>query len=615
MKKFVSVLCLMLCFVLVFAGCEQGGKADPTEAPEATATPAPTPEPDITEATDYVTEKWVAVEIPFEATQKVKLYSDAIVDVTFTNRSTGTKMVMPAFWNKDLDWAVRFAPTEYGIWDYEVTASGMDLGLNGKKGTLACNNYKGDLEIYKHGFVKATKDVRYFTYDDGTPFFYLGDTHWAMAKEELDSAGKNAADIQTDSHFKYIVDKRVEQGFTVYQSEPIGYTYAITSGIKTTSMKGFATMDRYFQYIAEKGLVHANAELCFPGDDVSKKFVKDKDYLESLTRFWVARYAAYPVLWTLGQEVDDASNQKVDGLGQAYVQMCQIIDRIDPYKHPITAHQLNAASFGAKGGVPVCGADGGYNNYDPKATKKTGVTKPSIFYGVQGHTWWGAQWRPMVDQQFNFGIPEDYWFNGEGKVTINYESRYDYLYTKNFGARVSGWISYLTGMYGYGYGAADIWCYLSTYSFNEEGNDGVDVITTKDKKIPWGEAVLMPTGDQMTYMRGFLEKAGWYKLIPDFDKGEYYSNTDKATYYAAAHDGNDTYVVYMYNRTKNAGGIILQMDDKATYTAQWFDPTTNEYTTVATDIKASEVKSGVTGYRIPEKPQEYDMAFLLTKNK
>ena len=36
-----------------------------------------------------------------------------------------------------------------------------------------------------------------------------------MLKEEIDSAGTNAGNVNTDSHFKYIVDKRIEQGFTV----------------------------------------------------------------------------------------------------------------------------------------------------------------------------------------------------------------------------------------------------------------------------------------------------------------------------------------------------------------------------------------------------------------
>jgi hypothetical protein len=45
---------------------------------------------------------------------------------------------------------------------------------------------------------------------------------WCAAEMEFDEAGEHAGDLQTNSHFKYIVDKRAEHGFTVYKSEPIG---------------------------------------------------------------------------------------------------------------------------------------------------------------------------------------------------------------------------------------------------------------------------------------------------------------------------------------------------------------------------------------------------------
>ena len=38
-------------------------------------------------------------------------------------------------------------------------------------------------EIYKHGFIK--EDGKHFSYNDGTPFFYLGDTHWTMLLEPI----------------------------------------------------------------------------------------------------------------------------------------------------------------------------------------------------------------------------------------------------------------------------------------------------------------------------------------------------------------------------------------------------------------------------------------------
>jgi len=637
MKKIISLICVFILALTSLVGCgdnNTGNKTDngstdnnDTQQQQQSEQNGPSytveeikaiPEikPDITEATDYKTELWVAVEIPFTATANVKSINDAEIDVTFKNRETGTTLVMPGFWDGGKKWAVRFAPTEYGVWDYSVKESAdgsVKLGLDGTKGTLAANSYKGDLEIYQRGFVTAKKDTRYFVYADGTPFFYLGDTHWAMIQEEYDSAGKYNCGINTDSHFKYIVDKRVSQKFTVYQSEPIGHSYNVQDGnVSSGDISGFQRFDKYFQYIAEKGLVHANAELIFPSEitSVDCKFVQN---IRALTRFWVARYAAYPVMWTLGQEVDNDffGNSNYDALNNPYIKMCEYIYEFDPYKSPISGHQENTLLTGARG-VITCYDYGTSDRENAKGSKS--VNQGSAFNFVTGHTWYAVQWRPDIDRQYQFEMPKDFWENGLGKVAINYETRYDYLYTKEFGARANGWISFLCGMYGYGYGAADIWCYLSTYSFDQDHSDGVDTVTKEDKQeMKWGKAVLLATGDQLTYMRGFLTSAGWYKLVPEFDYNEYFNATNDKSYYVVAHDGNDTYVGYFYNKTTDVAGNFAKLDGNATYTAQWFDPRTGKYTLISTSIKP-EAKDSDFIYQVPEKPVADDMAILLTKN-
>lgn len=600
MKKIIAIICSLLTLCFTLAGCGEQTEQPKTETentPMATEVPA-----DITEKTDYVTETWVAVEIPFTASASIKEISEAEMDVTFKNRSTGTELTMPAFWDGDKDWKVRFAPTQCGIWDFTSKATGADLGLDGKTGTVACNAYKGDLDIYKHGFVKTQENVKYFTYADGTPFFYLGDTHWTMLTEEFDKAGKNAGSIETDSHFKYIVDRRVAQHFTVYQSEPIGHSYDATNGIQKSDISGFQIQDKYFKYIADAGLVHANSQLMFPSE-ISKKFFEDEAFVRSVSRYWVARYGAYPVMWTLGQEVDDDYFGKNDitPVNNPYKTIAKYIGEADPYKSPLTAHQENACNVGAKGGVPVADASWG---------GKTTINKPSSFMYLSEHTWWGVQWRPDIASQNSFTAPKDYWDNST-KPAVIYEARYEQLYTGNFGARATGWIAYLCGMFGYGYGGQDMWYYQTTYAGDEESTDGYEVINPDAKKITWGELIMRTTGDELTYMRGFLESVGWWKLVPDFATGTAYVKdvSDKTTFYAVAHDGNDVYVGYFYDQTENATGKFVGLDTKVTYTAQWFNPVTGEYTLIDTEIKAEDGE-----YPIPGKPAKQDMVLLVTKN-
>lgn len=131
------------------------------------------------------------IELTFKTEKKYNTSKneafDVIMDVVFKNQATGTTLTLPCFFNGGKDFCVRFAPTEYGIWEYKTVCE-SDESLNGLTGTIGANIYKGDLDIYKHGFVK-TNGSKYFVYDDGTPFFYLGDTHWNMFAEEFDSKG------------------------------------------------------------------------------------------------------------------------------------------------------------------------------------------------------------------------------------------------------------------------------------------------------------------------------------------------------------------------------------------------------------------------------------------
>ncbi len=609
MKKLIAVICLIAMLCAVFTACDNQNEKNPP-AETNTATPQPTEVPEkVTEKTDYVTERWVAVEIEFNASETVRDFNDAVLDVTFTNRKTGTSLTMPGFWDGGTAWKVRFAPTEYGIWDYETKTSGeTDIGINGIKGTLASNPYTGDLEIYKRGFIQVKEDCRYFVYADGTPFFYLGDTHWTMPLESLDSAGDRAENIQTDSHFKYIVDRRVAQGFTVYQSQPLQHKYDINDGrISSADIRGFQEMDQYFKYIAEKGLVHANAELGFPSLVGNEGF---RNNVSALTRYWVARYGAYPVMWTLGQEVDNGSNYNEPLIVVTYLQMMNEIVKCDPYKSPLSAHQINAASVTAKGGVATTINDFGPNVIDPNATGTFRVTVGSSFCNAPGYSWWASQWRPTVDRQYNFNIPKDYWENGKNLPIVDYEARYHLYAIGDFGARAQAWIAYLCGM-GHGYGATDMWYYKSNYQLGDDAFDGIETIPAKTREeTTWADLVDAPIATELRYIRGFMEAVGWWKLTPDFDYGNAFkANQGTTGFYACAHTDDEVYVVYLYARNTDSTGKLVNMDSKATYSAQWFDTRTGRYTLIDENIKPVDGQ-----YVIPLKPIADDMVLLVTKN-
>ncbi len=538
---------------------------------------------------------WIASELEFKSTKKyANSFEDVDVDVVFTKGRE--KMVVPAFWDGGDIWRVRFSLPKEGLWKYTVKCTDKDNeGLSGE-GEVDCIKYDGDLEIYKRGFIKTIPNVRYFVYADGTPFFYLGDTHWSMPKEEFDSPGDHADDIECDSHFKYIVDRRVEQGFTVYQSEPNGVEYTLIETLTETDVEGFKKLDKYFKYIADKGLVHSNAQLLFPWDFFHMKRWNNEEYLMRLARYWVARYSAYPCLWTLAQEVDNdfyatrGDHKRFQKEDNPFKILAKGMYKYDPHKHPLTAHQ---ESFAVS---PEFAGDGD-------------ATSPSTssFREIEGHTWWGIQWNRCLNAPVKCAFGEDCWLNGQGKVSILYESRYEYLYTKSYGARSQGWLAFLNGLYGYGYGAQDIWLYKCNFAMKNDTPDGIDTVTVEDKKVHWSKLINNETSTQLgKYFRQFMTDVQWWKLIPRFNSPAYFV-PDGENYYAIASDERNTIVLYFCSNVSYETGKLTNLD-MCQYTYQWFNPRTGEYSE-----KRTFWPDNHRTYHIEHKPEKDDMVLLIKK--
>ncbi len=537
------------------------------------------------------TQTWLANEIEFKAKNTYENpFEDVDVDVTFT--SGRKKLVIPAFWDGGNVWRVRFALPKEGVWKYETKSNQKDKGFE-KSGEVVCEKYTGEYEIYKRGFVKTEPGKRYFVYDDGTPFFYLGDTHWNFTCEEFDEPGEHAGDLKCESHFKYIVDKRVEQGFNVYQSEPIGAQYKIGNGVDESDIDGFKKFDKYFKYIADKGLVHANAQLDFPRVVVYYERLEDKKYMRRLAKYWAARYSAYPVMWTLGQEVDNdfyftrGDQKRFEKENNPFKLFAEGLVEGDAYHHPLTAHMEYCSLTAGPGVDGTC-------------------PSTSAFRDVKGHDFYGYQWSRSGASPVDPEFARDGWVNGQGKVCILYESRYDFLWATHMGARSEGWLAYLNGLYGYGYGAIDIWLYKSTYDIHRESNDGYGVITPEDKQVYWSKSVEFETAKQMTYMKDFFTKLEWWKLQPRFNSATYFV-ADKENFYSLASDERNTIVMYFCQKDSFDTGSLTNLD-RCKYTAQWFNPRTGEYLE-----KTEFIPDSHRMYRVPFKPDKQDWVLLVQK--
>ena len=533
-------------------------------------------------------ETWRVSELCFTASRNYDTGGGdrVMMDVEFSNKASGQTLVIPAFWDGEDRFVVRFAPPSPGRWKWKSRCP-EDAALDGRKGTLRCREYSGPLEVYRHGFVKAEKGTKYLMYADGTPFFYLGDTHWGMYTEAL-----------SEEHFKRIVRRRVEQGFTVIQSEPIGAPFHLQDGrVDADDIAGFRQADAYYRFIADAGLVHANAEFFFPSD-LTEQLASDDEALKALCRYWVARFGAYPVLWTLAQEIDNDSYAELGGRffdyrDNPWVKIAEYIHAADPYSHPLSGHQENAVN------TSVTGA-----GTEPEEAHADGygvsVFLPEPVSERTGHNWWAAQWSPSLHETPGPEAVRDYWLSD--RPAVNYEGRYCGLWTMNFGSRAQGWISFLSGFCGYGYGAADIWLYHSGFDATTTSFDGVEHITPEMKAVSWQESLEYPSAFQMRHLRDLLESFDWWNLVPVIPGDPVFRDASGAAVYART---PREHLLYFYGKGTETGRISTLPPEGGT-DARWYDPRTGGFREAALPVRESD------GYwALPPKPDGQDWVLVL----
>jgi len=537
-------------------------------------------------AADYTVQRWQTVEIPLTSTVA---YSDPFLDVDVTATFSGpggATITRPAFWDGGSVWKIRFAPTVAGNWSMTTSASDpTNAGLHNITKTIQADAYSGSLAIYQKGFLKPSPNGRYLTYNDGTPFFYLGDTHWILPHERFNTS--NAPGVA--SQFKYIVDKRVAQGFTVYQSEPIWQPHGggahsdpdeedvanLSDGFSAADLPGFANLDRKFKYIADQGLVHANAQVTWALDPASYPGVYTEAYMERIAQYWVARYGSYPVIWTIAQEIDRNMYGAYDGttLGKWFA-VGQSLSDNDAYEQPIMPHMENTS---------------------------TAVASNSTWASQPYHDGWAVQWQGDMT---GMGTAKDFWNYSPTKPSVLYEPAYDGFWTDHRGALGAAYKSFQYGIYGYGYGASGTW--NDVYSKPGDPDDFGTGYELPARYTWWYDGANFVTGDQLTYFKDFYTSLEWWKLIPRFDDSAWGSFSDTSRSLLSS-DGNDTYVVFFFNGS-TATGALRQMDNDYYYEAKWYNPRTGAYTAIGSTVQA------ISGqWAIPAKPDTNDWVLLVEK--
>lgn len=527
--------------------------------------------------------KWRAGILPFEAARDYENpFLDLSVMAVFTGPH-GETVRREAYWDGGRSYKVSFAPTAEGKWTYRLSAP-QDSGLDGVSGELECVPYEGDKDIYRHGFLKVSPDGRYLMHADGTPFFWLGDTHWGfIAGEKWDWSNHP----KMDSMFKGMVDKRVSQKFTVYQtnlrSEYWGrfrgthYWVDGKEGLLPDVSFYQQEVDKRMQYIADAGLVNALG-FAWSGSVVGRLQLQ-----KNLARYIIARYGALPMVWTLAGEAAGYSPAQRQDCIDGWREVAKTVEQLDGYGQLQTAH---------------------YNTRRPFE---------DYYYDED---WFDFTLNQAGHGDFPIGPGDFQTYRREhpDKPFVEGESLYEFCSTlEPIGTRMCtpdmmrrvAYLSMQAGGCGYTYGAQGIW---DTMYEKPEKPDPNNIFNQFG--IAWYEAIEGPGADQLTLMREFYENAHFERLRPamecitsDMIFGDPVL-VELRQPQVTASENRDTLVAYYPPAVH--GSFKLQGLAEHSYLARWFDPRTGAYT----EIARFTPQDGC--WNAPDRPGAGDWLLILT---
>jgi hypothetical protein len=330
--------------------------------------------------------------------------------------------------------------------------------------------------------LKVAPNNRFLMKEDGSPFFYLGDTAWELFHR-----------ARRDEVDKYLRD-RAAKGFTVIQAVVL----AEFDGLSTPNVYGHRALDNndpatpsedYFQhvdYIVDKAQKLGLYIGMLPtwGDKWNKKWgigpeVFTPANAEKFGEFLGTRFKERPIIWILGGD----RNPETDAHLSIIRALAQGIRKGDGGNHLMTYHPMGGSSsstwFHKDLWLDFNMFQSGHSARDTpnhqftSSNRQLNPPKPTL------------DGEPRYEDHPIDWKPEKGWFD-------------------DFDVRQAAYWSLLAGACGHTYGNHNVW------QLWQPGREAISAART-----PWLKALSHPGSIQMGYLRRLFESRPFMKLVPD----------------------------------------------------------------------------------------------------
>jgi hypothetical protein len=534
---------------------------------------------------------WTVFETAFESHA---VYENPFWDVDLRVRFTGPEgqvKEIDAFWDGAADegtdplrlrWGARFSPDAIGPWQWETICSdSANSGLHGQRGEFTCVAYVGENPLYRYGPVRLSEDRRFFTWANGSPFFWLADTAWngVLRSKEADWA-------------RYLA-VRGGQGFSAVQfvstqwrgaMEALGDERAFAGTERITLFpEFFRSREGRLVAINDAGLVAAPVILWAVWESDPGWALAEADTVR-LARYIVARWGAYQVIWFLGGDGNY--------LGERAERWCRVGRAVfgesrEGRDRLVTMHPGGqmwvGGLFRQEPWYDFIGYQSGHGSSDEHLRW--------LVEGPPATQWDGDPVLPVVNLEPNYEGHLSYHTNRGFK---DYEVR-----------RAAYWSLLLTPPAGVSYGTNPIWIWSDTPEV-PDGHPSIGLVEA------WEKGLLLPGIHSMTVMRAFFEVMPWWTLRPAPEMLAAQPGTEDPTSFVAAAKTQDGQQAILY--LPKGGTVSLNLEAlPRSPMVRWFDPRLGRWTELHALLDSGNDHGGmqVTAPHQGAHPDEHDWLLVI----
>ena len=347
--------------------------------------------------------------------------------------------------------------------------------------------------------LKVTANHRYLQYEDGKPFFYLGDTAWELFHR-----------LNREEATQYLTN-RSQKGFTVIQAVVLAQLGGLTvpnsyGDLPLTDKDPAKPIEAYFRHVdfiinkAEELGLYVGMLPTWGSYWAAGNSIFTTANARQYGKFLGQRYKDKPIIWVLGGDrsiTTDSERAVIEAMAAGLTEG-------DGGAHLKTFHPIGPGLSSLKL------HDAPWLDFNMFQSSHAAHDHDTGLYVENDYALTPA--KPTLDGEPHYeAIPVGFYLRNANGI-----DRFD-----DYDVRQAAWWSLLAGACGYTYGNNNIW---QMYKPAADGNVG-DISRPRDlfgglgsiigANLPWFEALDHAGAFQMLHIRRLFEALPFTKLIPD----------------------------------------------------------------------------------------------------